>query len=152
MLIFSILYISNATTCTWLCEDSKVFCWCVFYIFSSIELFVYLTDGRFHILLGRVPLTIDPRVVLLMVWHWNKINLTTLDETVFKYMRNEELIIINCINSCLPPKKKLRFKHSLWRIGLIADITDVVSGCHRYGAGSPTGSIRLCNHASVIIV
>ena len=140
---FLLLYVSNATKCTWLCEDSKVFCWCVFSIFSSIELFVYLTDGRSHILLGRVPLTIDPRVVVLMVWHWIKISLTALDEMVFKYMRNEELIITHCINICLPPKNKLCFKPSLWRIGLMADVTDVGSGRHRFGAGSPTGSIRL---------
>ena len=35
---------------------------------------------------------------------------------VFKYMRNEELIIILCINSCLPPKNELCLKPS--RIGL----------------------------------
>ena len=39
MVNFSILYVGNATKCTWWCEYNKVFCLCVFSIFSSIELF-----------------------------------------------------------------------------------------------------------------
>ena len=38
-----------------------------FSIFSSKELFLYLTDGQSNIILGRVPLTTDPGVVVLMV-------------------------------------------------------------------------------------
>ena len=88
MLIFSILYVSNATKCTWWCKVNKVVCLCIFSIFSSKELFVYLTDGPSNIILGRVPLTIDPGVVVLMVnlWNWIKLSLTALDEMVFKCM------------------------------------------------------------------